>query len=89
MHCDEHNDQVLWIAAAKCYTHGYTRELILPIARELGIPATNVFANRINWQVNSLVKAIDWSSDATKLEELHPRTQARMNACRLMMIQVL
>ncbi|BDA43327.1 probable glycerol-3-phosphate dehydrogenase [NAD(+)], cytoplasmic at C-terminar half [Coccomyxa sp. Obi] len=31
---------------------GGFREMILPFARELGIPPTNVFANRINWQVD-------------------------------------
>ena len=30
---------------------GGFRELTLPIARELGVPAENVFANRMNWQV--------------------------------------
>lgn len=27
------------------------RELTLPIARYLGVPDANVFANRLNWQV--------------------------------------
>jgi hypothetical protein len=31
---------------------GPGRELTLPIARELNIPPENVFANRINWQVD-------------------------------------
>lgn len=30
---------------------GGFRELTLPIARELGVHADNVFANRMNWQV--------------------------------------
>ena len=29
---------------------GGFRELTMPIARELGVPADNVFANRMNWQ---------------------------------------
>ena len=28
--------------------------MTLPIARELGVPATNVFANRMNWQVGDV-----------------------------------
>lgn len=31
---------------------GGFREMTLPIARELGVPATNVFANRMNWQMD-------------------------------------
>lgn len=31
------------------------RELTLPIAAHLGIPKENVFANRMNWQVCSVV----------------------------------
>ena len=30
---------------------GGFRELTMPIARELGVPGENVFANRMNWQV--------------------------------------
>ena len=33
---------------------GGFREMTLPIARELGVPATNVFANRMNWQVGDV-----------------------------------
>ena len=33
-------------------SNGAHRELILPFANELGIPPSNVFANRINWQVH-------------------------------------
>ena len=29
---------------------GGFRELTVPIARELGVPCENVFANRMNWQ---------------------------------------
>ncbi len=29
---------------------GGFRELTVPIARELGVPCDNVFANRMNWQ---------------------------------------
>lgn len=32
---------------------GGFRELTLPIARELGVHADNVFANRMNWQVGA------------------------------------
>lgn len=34
---------------------GGFREMTLPIARELGVPATNVFANRMNWQVRDVL----------------------------------
>ena len=33
---------------------GGFRELTMPIARELGVPPENVFANRMNWQVRGL-----------------------------------
>ena len=29
------------------------RELCLPIARALGVPTKNLFANRMNWQVGA------------------------------------
>ncbi len=40
-------------AQAPCEVTQYTcREMTLPIAKELNIPGENVFANRINWQVD-------------------------------------
>ena len=33
---------------------GGFRELTVPIARELGVPCDNVYANRMNWQVRRL-----------------------------------
>jgi hypothetical protein len=34
------------------YRSGGFRELCLPIARELGVPPKNLFANRMNFQVD-------------------------------------
>ena len=38
---------------------GGFRELSLPIARALGVPPKNLFANRMNWQFNDETGAID------------------------------
>jgi hypothetical protein len=34
------------------------RELTLPIAKELGVPIQNVFANRMNWQVGPAARCL-------------------------------
>lgn len=33
---------------------GGFREITLPIARYLGVPASNIFANRMNWQARPI-----------------------------------
>jgi hypothetical protein len=37
----------LYVSICACV---YCRELTLPIAKHLGVPKENVFANRMNWQ---------------------------------------
>jgi hypothetical protein len=47
--CDTH------VTQSATHARSLVRELILPIAKYLGVPKDRVFANRMNWQVGPLL----------------------------------